>query len=440
MFCVVGTYLFFGYSFRLILNLFNQSAVKYKGINFLLIGNTQIHLQKSWRINSLITLVIALSLSMIGAIMSLSTITAKTLDSTRPVAYQLDPELAKKVRPILTSEKQTITKEMTLNYKVVGSFYNLKDFGDEDGMQYFELVNLISEKEYNSFHQFNPKMPKVTLTSDNSTILLDNTLNILRNFSLYGSTIHLSGQKLDIQAKMINFLGDGYVNYAALTLVVSEKVFEAAKGVEYQVLNWDVQGGDNEVITERLSKEVTTQWIKKIYYEYDIAGNQLKGTIQPTKIAGNPDKKEDENHYSAEAYRLNFTQRYPVLRGNDRIIGIITFISIFLGMIVIVATGSMLMVRLLAEAEEEKSNYQLLTKIGIARKRTNRMVFEQNAIMFFPPMLLGIVHTVFAVNVFSQFIATANYWLPYMICGFLIIIYLLFYYITSRLYCRIIEE
>lgn len=439
IFCVVGIYLFFCYSFRLTLNLFNQSAVKYKGINFLLIGNTQIHLQKSWRINSLITLVIAISLSMIGAIMSISTITARTVNIANPVSYQLEPELAEKIRPILSSEKQKITDEIILNYKVIGSVSNLDDLGDGNEAEVFGLMNLISEKEYNAFRQINPKMPKIALTSDKSTVLLDSTLDLFKNLSLYGSTIYLPETKLDIQAKMVNFLGDNDVNYSGPTLVVSDKVFKEAKGVPYQILDWNVQGGDNEQITERLTKEVATTWDKTIYYDYDIKGNQLVGHIDSKKIPENMDKNKENNYFSEDS-RLNFVARYPAVRWADRIIGIITFLAIFLGMIVIVATGSMVMVRLLAEAEEEKSNYQLLAKIGIDQKRINRMIFEQNAIMFFPPMILGIMHTIFAVNVFSQFIATASYWLPYLICGFLIIIYLLFYYITSRLYCRIIEE
>ncbi|MDY4306698.1 hypothetical protein SNF32_02395 [Enterococcus mundtii] len=52
-------------------------------------------------------------------------------------------------------------------------------------------------------------------------------------------------------------------------------------------------------------------------------------------------------------------------------------------MIVIIATGSILMVRQLSEAEIERTNYQLLTKLGIAQRKTNRMIYKQNALMFF---------------------------------------------------------
>ena len=131
---------------------------------------------------------------------------------------------------------------------------------------------------------------------------------------------------------------------------------------------------------------------------------------------------------------------YSKLRAVNRRIGINIFVTLFVGMIVIIATGSILTVRQLAEAEEEKENYHLLTKLGIPQRRIRRMIFEQNALTFFPPMILGITHAVFAINVFTQYIKTADYWLAYFVSGLLILIYLLLYVITSQLYCRIIEE
>ena len=108
---------------------------------------------------------------------------------------------------------------------------------------------------------------------------------------------------------------------------------------------------------------------------------------------------------------MNFFSSYSKLRAVNRRIGINIFVTLFVGMIVIIATGSILTVRQLAEAEEEKENYHLLTKLGIPQRRIRRMIFEQNALTFFPPMILGITHAVFAINVFTQYIKTADYWL-----------------------------
>ncbi|MBF8807649.1 MAG: ABC transporter permease [Enterococcus lacertideformus] len=436
LFCVVGTYLFFCFSLRVLIDMLSRSRVKYEGLNFLLIGNTQIHLLKSWRINSLITLVIGISLTMIGGMMSATDIISRGVDMATPVAYQMDTETAKKMQPILASENQTIKKEMTLHYKVIGSYFlnRVEEMATE---KEFQLVNLISEKEYHAFRQFNPRMPKVNLTSDNSTVILDSMKNILRNFSIYGSTFYLPNQSLDIQATLPSFLGDDYMCYFGPTAVVSDTVFAKAQGFDYQVVNWNVQGGDEEKVNDRLSKEINQNFENVIYYDYKIQGNTLTGTIRNNELK---EETASSNEYKGEDSRMNFVSRYPMRQISDRRIGMMAYVSIFIGMIVIVATGSMLMVRQLAEAEEARGNYQLLTKLGISQKKIRRMIFGQNAIMFFPPITLGSMHTIFAIKVFTQYIDTANYGLAYLICSLLILIYVLFYYTTSLLYCRIIEE
>jgi len=203
------------------------------------------------------------------------------------------------------------------------------------------------------------------------------------------------------------------------------------------VVNWNVQGGDQEKIIE----EIPTSYENIIYYDYEIKGEAITGTIHKNEShqeKAASDQSSDE--YNNEDSRLNFSARFPFKRTVEQGIGLMAYVSIFIGIIVIVTTGSMLMVRQLAEAEEERENYQLLTKLGISRKKVKRVIFGQNAIMFFPPIILGSMHTFFAIEVFTQYVDTANYGLAYLICGSLVLIYILFYYITSVLYCRIIEE
>ncbi|MCH0398504.1 ABC transporter permease, partial [Enterococcus faecium] len=225
--------------------------------------------------------------------------------------------------------------------------------------------------------------------------------------------------------------------YLSPVLIVDDTVFEKAKGVDYQVVNVDVSGGNNEKIDERLSNDLSIKWLNAVYYSYDIVNGSLQGEISTKKL---PDDQMKEAQFSQESSRLNFSSSYSKLRAVNRRIGINIFVTLFVGMIVIIATGSILTVRQLAEAEEEKENYHLLTKLGIPQRRIRRMIFEQNALTFFPPMILGITHAVFAINVFTQYIKTADYWLAYLVSGLLILIYLLLYVITSQLYCRIIEE
>lgn len=424
--CILGTYLFFRYSFRLLLHLLSESRFKYRGTNFLLIGNTQIHLLKGWRMNSLITLVIGLSLAMIGGMIGgmigISTLIAHREEIDAPVSYQLDTQTADKLRPILTEENQKISDELVFHYKVVGSYYNLS-IGSVSGG-----------------NEIKPSLPNIKLTEKDHAIMLDSVETMFRNFSSYGKKIYLPDkQELLIQQVLPGFLGDEGMTYYGPTLVVAQEVFDRVTGLEYQIINWNVTGGNQEKMTERLNKEVATNWTHTIYYSYEITDQGIVGTIH-TDASKEEENEYSENKLTGQTSRLNYNARYPRLRAIDRQIGINIFVALFVGMIVIIATGSILMVRQLSEAEIERTNYQLLTKLGIAQRKTNRMIYKQNALMFFPPMILGITHAVFAINVFSQYVEGADYWLAYFVCGLLIVIYLLFYFMTSRLYCRIIEE
>lgn len=55
-------------------------------------------------------------------------------------------------------------------------------------------------------------------------------------------------------------------------------------------------------------------------------------------------------------------------------------------------------------------------------------------------MILGVLHAIFAVVVFSTYVSSSGYWLAYLSCGMLILIYLAYYVLTSVIYCRIIQK
>lgn len=148
----------------------------------------------------------------------------------------------RKIKPILAEEGQKITKEITLHYKVIGSIYsqNLEE-------PMFQTANLITETQYQAFRKVNPDLPNISLKSPGHTVLLDQMQTLFRNISLYGSSIGLpDNQELKIQQMLPSVLGDETMVYLSPVLIVDDTVFEKAKGVDYQVVNVDVSGGNNE--------------------------------------------------------------------------------------------------------------------------------------------------------------------------------------------------
>ncbi|WP_122645377.1 FtsX-like permease family protein [Enterococcus mediterraneensis] len=81
-----------------------------------------------------------------------------------------------------------------------------------------------------------------------------------------------------------------------------------------------------------------------------------------------------------------------------------------------------------------------MKKIGVSKKEIRKLVYQQNAWFFVPPVILGTSHALFVIYVLNQFIISDNYWLAYLFCGIMAVAYLIFYMITVRIYLRIVED
>ncbi|EOJ97399.1 hypothetical protein WOQ_02109 [Enterococcus faecalis EnGen0340] len=114
--------------------------------------------------------------------------------------------------------------------------------------------------------------------------------------------------------------------------------------------------------------------------------------------------------------------------------------SLFVAILALFITGSILMLRQLFSAVSERQDYVTLKRMGVSSKAITKQIYRQNSLIFFPPMVIGILHTTFAIYLLSQFIKSPGYLLVYLSCGILIIVYLIFYILTSAIYARMIRH
>lgn len=82
--------------------------------------------------------------------------------------------------------------------------------------------------------------------------------------------------------------------------------------------------------------------------------------------------------------------------------GTLLFVGSFLGLVFLVATGSIIFFKMLTEAEEDKEKYNILRKLGVTNKDMRKTVREQIGVVFAVPLLLGLSHGTVAL------IATSN--------------------------------
>jgi len=135
-----------------------------------------------------------------------------------------------------------------------------------------------------------------------------------------------------------------------------------------------------------------------------------------------------------------FSIRYPYYSNLVKSTGLLIYVAVFLGMIFMIATGSIISLKQLSEAEDEIGRYSLLKKLGTNKRLLKKNVYKQNAFIFFVPLIISLTHAYFAIQVLFALIGAQEVTLTYISMAFLIIIYVIFYFITSSVYYKVVNR
>lgn len=164
--------------------------------------------------------------------------------------------------------------------------------------------------------------------------------------------------------------------------------------------------------------------IKANYKEYKFYGIIVDDQKNTTDLSAKLKtiRALDNNLYA-------YVQKY---RSGYEPYGIIFFMGIFLSLVFIVATGSILHFKVLSEAYMDKEKYKILSKIGITDEELKNTISKQVSIYFALPLIVGSVHTCFAITILGR-LMECSLLLPTVtsIAAF-IIIYGMFYIYTVR--------
>ncbi|MBM7542807.1 FtsX-like permease family protein [Amphibacillus cookii] len=112
--------------------------------------------------------------------------------------------------------------------------------------------------------------------------------------------------------------------------------------------------------------------------------------------------------------------------------GALLFVGSFLGLVFLVATGSVIYFKIMIEAEEDKGTYSILHNIGIPKKEMKRSIHYQVGLIFMAPLLLGLLHGAIALFAFSNMLQL-NLWIPVLLWMMAYTcIYIIYYFVTVR--------
>lgn len=427
--CIIGTYLFYRYGLKTIFYFLDKKKSRYYGLNYYERSRGLVAILKNWRSLALVTLLTALAIALIGGAISLVSIQSQVSQNETPIDFQIHTNELAKLKKIIKDNDGKITTSQNLHYKVTAGRFSLKLFSSE-AINRFNLINILKLSDYQKFQEKHDDLPKIDSLKNNSGVLFSYDYVLYNSVGEVGRKVTLpNGMAMTVQHFYSDLLGDSLLRYNAGVLVLPDAQFEAIQGVTYTIAMVNVKTKDEEKLANAVEKELNSDWGNDIYYDFSYQAGYLKGDIT-TKALKNTIPQTFTGNYS----RLNHTSRFPIVRRATREAGIFMYVATFLGMIASITTAAIVMLRQLSEVENGKKDFLLLQKLGVSRKQMKRNLYYQNAWIFAPPVLLVSGHAGFAIYTWSQFVTTGSYWLAYLFCGIVAVIYFIAYILTVKFF------
>lgn len=436
LFCILGTYLFFRFTMKLLFHFLRKRRSRiYRDLRFYSINNSRINILKNWRGLSLVTLIATVAIAVIGLAVSLIAFQMEQDRNANPTEFQVRLEDLPRLEQVIVKNGGTIASEHIVMYKATGSYLSMRLFNSENFDQE-QLTNLMGIEEYQKLRQSGLKLPEIHLKNERDAVVFDSEYNFLRSFANLNRKIVLAdGVELKAEKILPDILGDAYLRYGTTVIVVSQKVLDQVSGQFYKVALVDRKGGSLPKIAEAVEEELPSKWENELFYGYRMNQGKLEGKIDTVEK-----QVPSYEAFSGSYNRLNIANRFLVQRRSRRVSGLYIYVTLFVGMVVLLATASILMLRQFSNAESARANFQLLAKVGVTRKEFRQLIYHENAWLFFPPILLTTLHALFAIYSLSRFIVSEYYWIAYLFCGLMAVTYLFAYLLTVRFYTRIVEE
>lgn len=408
---VVGTYLLFMFFTVFVLKRArNNKSSFYNGMNMVTTSQLLYRIKGNAKSLATISILSAVTLTAVGTSVTMyyNTFTQSKVAAPYSYSYEKkDEELDKKVSAILAEEKA--------NHPVKDQFEieTVPVKGKFEGDKVDFILNLnytISEKyQFMSQSEFNKLAKKIDAE----------TVNVATGEAFIYDSSYIEGYEFSPQykgSKAVFQIGNetktltiqganntAITNLGELVIVVSDDMYEQAKQAfgTRTVKNIDVKDERNsKVLTEKLAK------------------------VMP---AGESEM--------VPSFRDFYTGFQMGLEGT----GLMMFIGMFLGLVFLLATGSIIYFKQLTEANADRERYVVLRKVGVTKQEMKKAIAKQVSFIFAIPLVIGILHSLFALKGLANLLPF-EIMIPLLISiGVYGVIYIGYYFLTVRSYYKIVS-
>ncbi|MFD9628136.1 ABC transporter permease [Peribacillus muralis] len=388
---IVGTFLLFHSVTGFVLALIKKNEKwLWKGLHLMTISQLLYRIRGNARTLTVIAVLSATTVTAGGAVYGIYYNTNDQVLTANPNTFmyrQTDAKNDQKVSAILPDTKYDEAIE------ALSVTFNAKDLNDLDGSGK-KIYTVIDEKTYNKLAAIQNK--EVLRLKEDHAVILDIGYDERLSPDYKGKTITTKNNKaITFQGvKTQTVLNAGT---AGITVVVSHHTFEALQK-DGESLIFRVIGVDKASV--------------------DLSGEVARAIPEKGLFSSAP-----------QEFQLALES-----------VGSLLFIGSFLGLVFLAATGSIIYFKVLTEAEEDKSQYNMLHKMGASAKEMRRSIASQVVVIFFVPLAAGLCHSIVALKAFSSLLMMdlAKPVMIWMVAY--TVIFGLYYILTVASYNRIITQ
>ncbi|QUG43506.1 FtsX-like permease family protein [Psychrobacillus sp. INOP01] len=229
-----------------------------------------------------------------------------------------------------------------------------------------------------------------------------------------------SSEKLEITIKEItedSFLAY-YLTGGGMTIVVTDELFETLS--------------EDKLIQQQ------TVWNKQVGIDLEDRSQLSEAQSIFEETTNNGMFEVMTNNGGREIVKLESRENYR--QDTLEMMGLVIFITGFLGLAFLIATGSILYFKQMSEADEERSSYTNLRKIGFTTNELMKGIYIKQLFNFGVPLIIGLAHSYFAVKSGWMFFGTELLAPLLITMGVYVILYSTFAFLSIGYYRKVVNE
>ncbi|MCC0739820.1 ABC transporter permease [Clostridioides sp. ZZV14-5902] len=403
---IPGTFLFFSSIMSIIIDVAKKKkSFYYKGRNLIAFSELGFKLKNNSRVLAIIAILIATSVTMLGFTISLYYDIDRNINENYKYSYTINAEnylVNKEIDKLLYKYKEDDKILFDKTIELINRDVNFKLYYKKGGV-YREntvLVDFIKESDFKKLRQYQNSNYE-ELTSEEHVYYVSDSYK--KMFLKSTGT-----QKIDIYLKEKENISLFTVQKNILEPEInSQSTFDLIV-VEDNVFNKLKSDGES-----RLLRLIDIKNEKK---EFDMS-LRLKNIV-------------DKNMKST--YPFNFTSSVENYNNLIRLSGLMLFIGIFLSVVFLLCTGSIVLFKQLSNIYDDKERYIMLKKLGANNQDIEKIISKQLKVVFLLPLIIGTIHNLFAMSIAQKFI-TRSLFIPIIITLAIYYIgYFIYYFITLK--------